>query len=92
MPMPFKPPQIMKFQEAPCHSPPSSIVSIALILVVIFLRFSGLKMATRAIIRASNPMPPPTHQLPERKVAIAAIIMMMQNEPKVALRLPPNGM
>ena len=89
--MPFKPPQIIKFHEAPCHKPPSSMVSIELMLVVIFFRFSGLKMATKAMMSASTPTPSPTHQLPLKNTAMAAIMVMMQNEPKVAFRLPPKG-
>ena len=56
------------------------------------MRFSGLKIATKAIIRAITKTPKPIHQLPLRNTAMAAIMKIMQNEPKVALRLPPNGM
>ena len=90
--MPFKPPQIMKFHEAPCHKPPKSIVSMRLISVVMVLRDSGLKRAISTMIKVTTPTPKPTHQLPERNTAIAAIMTMMQYEPKVPLRLPPSGM
>ena len=68
------------------------MVSIRLISEVIFFLLSGLKMAIKVRMTANTPTPKPTHQLPERNTAMAAIMMMMQKVPKVALRLPPKGM
>ena len=87
--MPFKPPQIMKFHEAPCHKPPRSIVSMRLISVVMVFRELGLKTANKTRMTVTTPTPKPTHQLPERNTAMAATMAMMQNEPKVPFRLPP---
>ena len=42
-PKPFKPPQMMKFQLAPCHQPPTIWVDMAFMLVVMNLRESGLR-------------------------------------------------
>ena len=42
-PKPFRPPQMIKFQLAPCHQPPTICVAMAFMLVVMNLRESGLK-------------------------------------------------
>ena len=55
MPMPFKPPQIMKFHEAPCHKPPNSMVFIMLRLVLIFNRAFLL---TNEATSSASAMPP----------------------------------
>ena len=42
-PKPLRPPQMMKFQLAPCHQPPTICVAMAFMFVEMNLRESGLK-------------------------------------------------
>ena len=76
-PMPFSPPQIMKFQLAPCHRPPSSIVFMELMLVVMSLRSPGRFHAHRPMPPANTKTPKATHQEPLRKLPNTATAKMM---------------
>ena len=77
MPMPFRPPQIMKFQLAPCQRPPSSIVSMELTCVRRNFRWSGRRHAYRRSRRAMTATAKATHQEPLRNEPMTATAMMM---------------
>ena len=83
---------MMKFQDAPCHIPPRSIVMKRLMLENIFLRLPGRYFAMIPSTAAATTNITETIQLPERMAAITAKSMIQKNVPKVALRLPPRGM
>ena len=67
----------MKFQLAPCHRPPSSMVFMELMLVVMSLRSAGFFQAHRPMAPATSSTARPTHQLPLRKAPIMAMATMM---------------
>ena len=82
----------MKFQLAPCHKPPRSMVFMELMLVVMSLRSPGFSQAQMPMPAARASTPTATHQEPLRKLPITAMAPMMMNVPGDALRLPPRGM
>ena len=67
----------MKFQLAPCHRPPKSMVFMELMLVVMSFRSAGRFQAQRPMPAASAPTPTATHQLPLRKLPITATAIIM---------------
>ena len=82
----------MKFQLAPCHRPPSSMVFMELMLVVISLRSPGRSHAQRPMPAATTKTPKATHQEPLRKLPNTATARIITKVAGVALRLPPRGM
>ena len=72
VPSPLSPPQMMKFQLAPCHKPPRSMVMKRFMLAVIFLRLAGLNQATMPTMAANERTPAPTQILPDSHTPSAA--------------------
>ena len=89
--MPLRPPQIIKFQLAPCQRPPRSIVFIELMLVTILRLASGFTAAQVPTAIAMTPTAAATQTLPERNIAMRAMEPMHTQVPTVPLRLPPRG-
>ena len=90
-PIPFKPPHIMKFQLAPCHNPPNSIVVILFILDVSSFLFSADFLHLNVTINAKVNMTTQTQTLPESIIPINAIVIIHAYVPNVAVLFPPKG-
>ena len=92
IPTPLSPPQIIKFQLAPCHNPPNNMVFMRLILVLISFLVLGKKIPENNIRRATNIIIPPIHKLLDKKTMMPAISIRIKYPAKVPLRFPPKGM
>lgn len=85
-------PQTMKFQLAPCQSPPISCVIIALVCLAMVRLESGRKIPQSASDSKRIPRAQATIKLPERMTAMAEMTKVQKKVPKLARRFPPRGM
>ena len=75
MPSPLSPPQMAKFQLAPCQRPPMAMVSITLMLVV----SQSLNVGTACAMPSTTNAKPPNPTRIQKFPAMAAIINTIEN-------------
>ena len=91
-PKPFKPPQIKNSQLLPCHKPPSNMVTIKLIFVLMFCFTEGKAKARNTSNKKNPARKNNNHNFPLNNTMNKEMITMHTYEPIVPERFPPRGM